>query len=178
MTATLAQRCGPIELLVLDVDGVLTDGRVILAGAEMEVKAFHSRDGSALALWRKEGKRAAIITGRDSPAVVRRASELGIDMVFQGVADKLDALRHILTSACLGPQQVAALGDDLPDLPVLANVGLALAVADACPEVRQLAHHVTQAPGGRGAVREAVELILGCQGAWQRLVQHYRSGTL
>jgi 3-deoxy-D-manno-octulosonate 8-phosphate phosphatase (KDO 8-P phosphatase) len=178
MTRTLAERCGPIELLVLDVDGVLTDGQVIYAGTETEVKAFHVRDGSAVALWKREGKRAVIISGRDSPAVARRAAELGIDPVLQGAADKLAALRKILTATGLAPQCVAAIGDDLPDLPVLASVGLAIAVADACPEVCEAAQYVTQAPGGRGAVREAIELVLGCQGIWQRAVERYRSERL
>jgi 3-deoxy-D-manno-octulosonate 8-phosphate phosphatase (KDO 8-P phosphatase) len=173
MVTTLADRCAPIELLVLDVDGVLTDGQVIYAGAETEVKAFHVRDGSALAVWKRAGKRAAIISGRDSPAVVRRAAELGIEPVLQGAADKLAALTRILAATGLSPAQVAAAGDDLADVPVLTNVGLAIAVGDACPEVRQAAHFVTQAPGGRGAVREAIELMLRCQGAWQPAIEKF-----
>jgi 3-deoxy-D-manno-octulosonate 8-phosphate phosphatase (KDO 8-P phosphatase) len=173
MVQTLAERCAPIELLVLDVDGVLTDGQVVYAGAETDVKAFHVRDGSALAVWKRAGKRAAIISGRDSPTVVRRAAELGIEPVLQGTADKLKALTQILAATCLAPAQVAAAGDDLADVPLLMNVGLAVAVADACPEVRQAAHFVTQAAGGRGAVREAIELILRCQGAWQRSIEKF-----
>jgi 3-deoxy-D-manno-octulosonate 8-phosphate phosphatase (KDO 8-P phosphatase) len=175
---TLAERCALVELLVLDVDGVLTDGRVIYAGADVEVKTFHVRDGSGLRLWREAGKRAGIISGRSSPAVTRRAAELGIDLVVQGAADKLAALRQILEVSGTRPEQVAAVGDDLPDLPVLRSVGLAVAVADACPEARDAAHHITQAPGGRGAVREVIEWILRCQGTWQRIVQRYRSETL
>jgi 3-deoxy-D-manno-octulosonate 8-phosphate phosphatase (KDO 8-P phosphatase) len=175
---TLAERCAPIELLLLDVDGVLTDGSVILAGAEVEVKAFHVRDGSALAIWRREGKQAAIVSGRNSPAVARRATELGIDRVLQGVSDKLAALRQVLADTGLRPDQVAAVGDDLPDLPVLQSVGLAVAVADACSEVRHAAHYVTLTQGGRGGVRETVELILGCQGVWGRVVERYRNERL
>jgi 3-deoxy-D-manno-octulosonate 8-phosphate phosphatase (KDO 8-P phosphatase) len=175
MSKVLAERCAAIELLVLDVDGVLTDGQVIYAGAEAEIKAFHVRDGSALAIWKRVGKRAALISGRDSPAVTRRAAELGVEPVLQGSADKLAALRHIVSGIGVALEHVAAIGDDLPDLPVLAHVGLAVAVADACPEVREAAHYVTQAPGGRGAVREAIELVLRCQGIWQGVVEGYRS---
>jgi 3-deoxy-D-manno-octulosonate 8-phosphate phosphatase (KDO 8-P phosphatase) len=171
--ATLASRCAPVELLVLDVDGVLSDGRIIFAGADVEAKAFHARDGSGLKFWREAGKRVAIISGRSSPAVTRRAGELGIDIVVQAAADKRAALQSILTTVGLRPEQTAAIGDDLPDLPVLCNVGLALAVADAGSEVRQAAHYVTQAPGGRGAVREAIELVLRCQGKWQRVVDQF-----
>jgi 3-deoxy-D-manno-octulosonate 8-phosphate phosphatase (KDO 8-P phosphatase) len=178
MSRTLAERCGPIELLVLDVDGVLTDGRILYAGDQTEIKSFHVRDGSGLAVWKREGKRAALISGRDSPAVTRRAAELGIEPVLQGTADKLAALRQILQVTGVPPQATAAIGDDLPDLPVLFHVGLAIAVADACPEVRQAAHYVTLAPGGRGAVREAIELILCCSGDWQRVVERYRSEKL
>jgi 3-deoxy-D-manno-octulosonate 8-phosphate phosphatase (KDO 8-P phosphatase) len=165
---TLAERCAHIELLVLDVDGVLTDGGIIYAGADVELKAFHVRDGSGLKVWTAAGKRAAIISGRESAAVARRAGELGIDLVFQGAQDKLAALEAILSSTGLGPKQTAAIGDDVPDLPVLRAVGLAVAVADACPEVRGVAQYVAQARGGRGAVREALELVLRCQGIWQR----------
>src|SRR5207302_9187815 len=156
MPLTLADRCSRIELLVLDVDGVLTDGQVVFAGADVEVKAFHVRDGSGVALWRRLGKLAAVVSGRDSPAVARRAAELGVAPVLQGVTDKLAALRQILAETRLRPEQAAAIGDDLPDLPVLHNVGLAVAVADACAEVRQGAHYTTAKTGGRGAVREVI----------------------
>ena len=178
MSLTLAERCARIELLVLDVDGVLTDGQVTFAVADVEVKSFHVRDGSGVALWRRLGKHAAAVSGRDSPAVARRAAELGVAPVLQGVTDKLAALRQILTESRLRPDQVAAVGDDLPDLPVLGSVGLAVAVADACAEVRQVAHYTTLKRGGRGAVREAIELILRCQGTWQRVVEQYRSERL
>ena len=168
MTLTLAERCAPIELLVLDVDGVLTAGGIVYGGAELELKVFHVRDGTGLKCWRDAGKRAAIITGRTSPVVARRATELGIETLIQGAADKLAALNSILSRTNQSPRQAAMIGDDLPDLPVLRAVGLAIAVADACPEVRDVAHQVTQAPGGGGAVRAAIELILRCQGMWQR----------
>jgi 3-deoxy-D-manno-octulosonate 8-phosphate phosphatase (KDO 8-P phosphatase) len=169
-------RSAVIELLLLDVDGVLTDGSVIYADDGTEWKRFHVRDGSGLKLWRAAGKRSAIVSGRTSAAVARRASELGIDPVLQGRDDKLAALAEVLTATGLRPEQVCAVGDDLPDVPVLRRCGLAVAVADACPEVRAVAHHVTAAPGGRGAVREAIEWLLKLNGRWAELTAHYVVG--
>ena len=166
----LRRRCEAIELLVLDVDGVLTDGSIIYADDGVEVKAFHVRDGSGLKLWHQAGKRSALITGRSSPAVEVRAAELGVGFVTQGASAKLPAYRELLARAGARPEEVCYVGDDLPDLPPLRHCGLAVAVADACAEVRAEAHYVTRAPGGRGAVREAVELILRCQGHWQEVV--------
>jgi YrbI family 3-deoxy-D-manno-octulosonate 8-phosphate phosphatase len=160
-------------MLVVDVDGVLTDGSIIYADDGTELKCFHVRDGSGLHLWRRQGKRAALITGRTSRVVEVRAAELGIEPVLQGTADKLAGFRQLLQAVPLRPEQVAYIGDDLPDLPVLVRVGLAVAVADACPEVVAYAHYVTRARGGRGAVRETVELILRCQGRWQQVVDHF-----
>ncbi|HZU34610.1 MAG TPA: HAD hydrolase family protein [Gemmataceae bacterium] len=167
---TLAQRCRPIELLILDVDGVLTPGGIVYGDTGFELKAFHVRDGSGLKLWRLAGKQVAIITGRQSPVVDVRAAELGIELVHQGRADKGAACREIVASQKLQPEQVCAIGDDVPDLPVLRECGLAVAVADACVDVLTSAHYITKAAGGRGAVRETSELILRCQGHWQRLV--------
>ena len=155
-----------IRLLVMDVDGVLTDGRIILDSTGNESKEFHVRDGSGLKLWQRAGKRAAVITGRTSTVVAVRAAEIGLDPVIQGAAEKLPAFRRVLNECRVKPEQVAYVGDDLPDVPVMVQCGLAVAVADACPEARRAAHYVTTAPGGHGAVREAIELILGCQGAW------------
>jgi 3-deoxy-D-manno-octulosonate 8-phosphate phosphatase (KDO 8-P phosphatase) len=174
----LSGRCAAIELLVLDVDGVLTDGLIVYADNGVEIKAFHVRDGSGLKLWQLAGKRAAVISGRRSRAVEVRAAELGIDPVIQGEAAKLAAYRRLLAGTALGPEQVAFVGDDLPDLPLLLNCGLGVAVADACAEVRTAAHYITQAQGGRGAVRETIELILRCQGRWQPLVERYRGERL
>src|SRR5262249_7943837 len=131
---TLAQRCAGIEALVLDVDGVLTDGGIVYGDDGAELKQFHVRDGSGLALGRQVGKRAAIIPGRASAVVEQRARELGIAPVIQGTNDKLAAFRQVLAELQLRPEQVGYVGDDLPDLPVLVNCGLAAAVADACPE--------------------------------------------
>ena len=170
----LRERCQAIEWLVLDVDGVLTDGGIIYADNGTELKKFHVRDGSGLKVWQLAGKRAAIITGRTSNVVAVRAAELGIDPVFQGAVDKLPAFRNVLESAGVRPEQVCCIGDDLPDLPLLRNCGLAVAVADAASDVRIEAHYVTRAAGGSGAVREIIELILQCQGAWSKVVEHYR----
>jgi 3-deoxy-D-manno-octulosonate 8-phosphate phosphatase (KDO 8-P phosphatase) len=159
-----------IQLLLLDVDGVLTDGRIVYTDAGDELKAFHVRDGSALKLWRQSGRRVAILSGRSSPTVTRRAAELGIDPVVQGADEKLPALTRILTDAGLRPDQVCAVGDDLPDLPVLRHCGLAATVADAVPEVKAIAHFVTTAPGGQGAVREVVEWLMRGQGTWDSVV--------
>jgi 3-deoxy-D-manno-octulosonate 8-phosphate phosphatase (KDO 8-P phosphatase) len=174
MDRTLAERCRAIEMLVLDVDGVLTDGGIIYSDAGVEVKQFHVRDGSGLKLWHWLGKRAAIITGRTSHLVEVRAAELDIHPVIQGSVDKLAAYRRILAEEGLKPEQVCCVGDDLPDLPVLADCGLAVAVADGCPEIRAAAHYVTRAPGGRGAVREIIELILQGQGLWAKAVARFR----
>jgi 3-deoxy-D-manno-octulosonate 8-phosphate phosphatase (KDO 8-P phosphatase) len=168
---TLAERCARIELLVVDVDGVLTDGGIVYTDNGVEVRSFHVRDGSGLKLWRLAGKGAALISGRASQAVAVRAAELGLAPVVQGAANKLPAFRTLLSEAGRQPEEVCYIGDDVPDLPVLRDCGLAAAVADACPEVRAVANYVTRAPGGRGAVREVIELILRCQGRWQRLVE-------
>jgi YrbI family 3-deoxy-D-manno-octulosonate 8-phosphate phosphatase len=168
---TLSQRAAGIELLGLDVDGVLTDGGIIYATGEMEIKRFHVRDGSGLKLWHRAGKRSAVITGRSSSVVEVRAAELGVSLVKQGVADKLPAYEELLRRAGVAPEAVCYVGDDVPDLAPLRRSGLAVAVADACAEVRAAAHYITRAPGGRGAVREVIELILRCQGAWLGLLE-------
>jgi 3-deoxy-D-manno-octulosonate 8-phosphate phosphatase (KDO 8-P phosphatase) len=164
-----------VELLVLDVDGVLTDGGIDYADDGRELKRFHVRDGTGLKLWHAAGKRTAVISGRRSPAVERRARELGVSFVEQGADRKLPALRRVLTAAGLTAARCAAVGDDLPDLPLLLNCGAAAAVADACPEVRAAAHYVTRASGGRGAVREVVEWLLTAQGRWAAVVERFRA---
>lgn len=171
--ADLTARCGPIELLVLDVDGVLTDGVIAIDDRGVETKHFHVRDGSALNLWRKAGKRAAILSGRSAPVVDLRAAELGISPVIQGAAQKGEPYRDLIGQLGLEPRQVCFIGDDLADLPVLGSVGLAACPADAAPEVLRAAHYVAHAPGGRGAVREVIEQILRGQGTWESLVAGY-----
>ena len=128
---SLQERCLAIELLVVDVDGVLTDGGIVHGSPDVELKRFHVRDGYGLKCWQRAGKRAAIITGRSSPVVAVRAREVGISTVVQGAADKFPAYRNLLATLGLQAQQVCYVGDDLPDLPPLVNCGLAVAVADA-----------------------------------------------
>src|SRR3954454_647632 len=164
--ADLPALCGPIELLVVDVDGVLTDGVIAIDDRGVETKHFHVRDGSAINLWRRAGKRAAILSGRWAPLVDRRAAELGIAPVIQGAADKGPPFRALLGELNLEARQVCYVGADRAALPVLAAVGLAACPADAAAEVRRAAHFVAEAAGGRGAVREVVELILKHQGTW------------
>ncbi len=160
MGDSLQDRARDVRLLVLDVDGVLTDGRLYLSPEGEEFKVFHVRDGSGLVALRRAGLEVAIISGRDCAAVQRRADELGIRHVRQGVGDKGAALRELLAALGLGAAQTACVGDDTPDLPLLAAARLAVAVADAHPAVRAVAHLVTQAKGGRGAVREVCDLLL------------------
>ncbi len=167
---TLRQRFARIELLVADIDGVLTEGGIVYgetAGqVSIEVKSFHVRDGSGLKLWHRAGKRSAVITGRTSALVKLRAAELGVSWVFQGAADKREPLAQLLAQANVPVESLCYIGDDLPDVAPMKQCGLAVAVADACPEARAIAHYITHAPGGRGAVRETIERILRCQGVW------------
>jgi len=172
--STLPQRCARIEMLVLDVDGVLTDGRIVYTDTGEEIKAFHVRDGSGMKLWTSLGKKIGIITGRRSAIVERRAKELGVHAVAQGADDKLAALTRMLASLGVTAEQTCAVGDDFVDLAVMRTCGVAVAVADACPEAKEDADYTTQAPGGRGAVREVIELMLRAQGMWETLVARYR----
>jgi len=169
-SAELAARCQTIELLVADVDGVLTDGAVSLDDRGVETKHFHVRDGLAFSLWHRAGKRAAILSGRRVEAVERRASELRIAHVLQGHDEKMAPFRGLIDRLGLVESQVCFVGDDLPDLPVLLSVGLAACPADAVLEVKNVAHLITDAPGGRGVIREVVELILKAQGRWNDLL--------
>lgn len=172
---SLGDWCARIELLIVDVDGVLTDGGIVYSDAGTEWKRFHVRDGSGLKIWQMCGKRAAVITGRTSRIVEVRAAELGLTPVIQGASDKLPAYRQIVSASGLQDEQVCYVGDDVPDLPMLVRCGLAVAVADACAEVASAADYVTRVPGGHGAVREVVELILRSQGHWAKVVERYRN---
>lgn len=171
--ADLAARCGAVEVLVLDVDGVLTDGVIAVDDRGVETKHFHVRDGSALSLWRRAGKRVAILSGRRAAAVDHRARELGITPVIQGAAEKGAPLRALLAEWRVEPRAVCYVGDDLADLPALATAGLAACPADAAPEVCEASHYVARAGGGRGAVREIVELVLRQQSRWEGLVASF-----
>ena len=165
-----------IDLLVLDVDGVLTDGRVTLTGEGDEIKSFHVRDGAGLKYWKRAGGKLAIITGRGSPAVTRRAKELDVDIVRMNAKIKLPVLEEILEELGVEPGRAAVMGDDLTDIPLMRHCGFSIAVADAVAEVRQRADHVTDTPGGHGAVREVIELILKGSGRWEQIMARYIEG--
>lgn len=172
-------RARKVRVLLMDVDGVLTDGRVYLQSfpgeIALEMKAFHSQDGAGLKLARIAGLRTGIITGRESAATTRRAQENGMEFVYQGREEKSASYDDILRRANVREDEVAFVGDDLPDLPVLRRVGLAVAVANAVPEVKAAAHLVTKRQGGEAAVREVIEFILKAQGKWLGVVGKARA---
>lgn len=159
----LEERAARVQLAVFDVDGVFTDGRLYYGARGEQLKAFHVRDGHGIKLLLRHGIRVAVISGRRSPAVTQRMRELGIRHLFQGRDDKLAVLQKLLQQLKLAWNQVACVGDDLVDLPLFESAGLAVAVADAQPEVRARAHHVTRARGGEGAVREVCDLLLAAR---------------
>ncbi len=171
--ADLDRRLARVQLLLLDVDGVLTDGGVTWNNQGIESKTFHIRDGLGLRAWQKAGGRTGIVTGRSSHVVQLRAEELGIGMVRQGVDDKLAVAEALLAECGLSWEQTAFVGDDLPDLPVVSRCGVGVAVADACPELIAAAAIVTRLPGGRGAVRELIERMLKARGSWDAVVARY-----
>ncbi|MBI5167020.1 MAG: HAD hydrolase family protein [candidate division NC10 bacterium] len=160
-------------MLILDVDGVLTDGCLLYGSGGTELKAFHVQDGFGLRAAQRMGLIPAIITGRDSDVVSRRAQELGIVEVHQGAIDKVRVYCDLLARHGLQDEMVAFMGDDLVDLPILGRVGLSLAPASAHPEVKARVDYVSQKGGGQGAVREVVELILKAQGRWEAIIERY-----
>ncbi|MFM9996017.1 MAG: KdsC family phosphatase [Phycisphaerales bacterium] len=162
-----------ITLLALDVDGVLTDGSIVIDDDGRETKRFNVRDGFGIALWRKLGFTVAIITGRKSLVVEHRARELGIDPVIQGSTDKSASLDEVLARTGIAAANAAFVGDDWPDIPAMRRVGYPIAVGDADPRVKAIARYVTTLPGGRGAVREAIEHLLTLQGLMERAVRLY-----
>ncbi|MBI4636043.1 MAG: HAD hydrolase family protein [Candidatus Rokubacteria bacterium] len=172
-SATVAERARRVRFLVMDVDGVLTDGRMILSARGDELKFFHARDGVALALARRAGLLTAMVTGERSPIAKARGTRLGVDAVVLGARRKAETVGALLARYRLRPDAMAYIGDDLLDVPALQRVGLAVVVADAPAEVRAVAHVVTRARGGHGAVRECVELILRAQRSWRRVVDAY-----
>ena len=165
VTADVLERARRVRLLVLDVDGVLTDGRLHITADGEETKVFHVRDGSGIVAVQRAGIQVAIISGRASAAVTRRAAELGIQHVRQGIGDKGAALEQLLHELQLAPERLACVGDDTPDLPMLERASLAIVVADAHASVRPAAHWITTAAGGHGAVREVCDLLLHAQRA-------------
>lgn len=166
-----------IRLLVLDVDGVLTDGRIILGADGSEHKAFNVKDGSGVKYWYRAGRQAAIITGRSSQVVQRRADELGIEVVHQGAKNKLPVLEEVRASLGLDYSQIGVIGDDLTDLPMMRACGFSAAPADAVDEVREFVSYVCDARGGRGCVREVVEHLLKRSGDWGGIMQRYLPET-
>ena len=167
-------RARGIRLLILDVDGVLTDGRLYFDAKGETLKVFHVRDGHGIKMAQRGGIEVAMVSGRRSDAAFHRARELGVTRFYEGVRDKVAILEELLAALNLTPPQVAAVGDELVDLPLFHRVGLGAAVADAVPEVRAAAHWVTTLPGGQGAVREVCDLLLKAQGRWEELVRPWQ----
>jgi YrbI family 3-deoxy-D-manno-octulosonate 8-phosphate phosphatase len=160
----------PIKLILSDVDGVMTDGRIILDNAGIESKEFHVRDGMGIKLWQQAGFSFGVLTSRNSQIVKLRAKELGIAIVRQGFDEKLPAAREIFASLGLNSSEVCYIGDDLPDLPVILEVGLSVAVSDAVAEVKSAAKWNLSTPGGHGALRELIERLLKAKGLWEDFV--------
>lgn len=179
ISPALKKRAARIKLLLMDVDGTMTDGGVVLAsqsdGSAMEIKRFDAHDGQGLTLAHTAGLLTGCITGRESPALLRRAHEMKMDYIYMKIALKMPAYEEILGKAGVQESEVSFVGDDLPDIPILKRVGLAVAVGDAVPEVKKLAHYTTRAHAGKGAVREAVELILKSKGIWDELIDKARA---
>ena len=167
------ERAKKIKLLIMDVDGVLTDGRIIYGDDGTEYKSFDVRDGHGIKLAQRAGLTMAIISGRNSEVISRRGKELGIDLIFQNVHNKIESYENILRETGLKDDEVAYIGDDLIDLPVLRRVGLSIAVFDAITQVTKEALFVTKSVGGRGAVREAIEFILESKGLWKEVTKRY-----
>ena len=170
---SVATKAAAIRMLLFDVDGVLTDGTVVMHSDGSESKHFHIRDGAALVWAQRAGLRVGLLSARTSGATAQRAAQLGIRIVTQGATDKSTAYAEILRQSGLDDAAVAFMGDDLLDLPVLGKVGLSAAPADAAPEVRERVDWVSQSGGGRGAVRELIELVLRAQQRWDAIVQQY-----
>ncbi len=172
-TNELHQKINKIKLLALDVDGVLTDGKLYFSNDGSEMKAFNTLDGHGIKLLRKSGVEVAIITGRTSELVARRARDLGITQLVQGREDKLVALEELLRENAVDMEAIAFMGDDYPDLTVMRRVGLALTVAGALPIMAENAHWQSRHRGGEGAVREACDLIMQVQGTYQKALAEY-----
>jgi 3-deoxy-D-manno-octulosonate 8-phosphate phosphatase (KDO 8-P phosphatase) len=169
----IERRAARIKLLLMDCDGVLTDGRITLLENGDEQKSFHTRDGHGLVLMHRAGLQTGIISGRTSTLVERRARELGMHFVRQGTWDKIKDFDSLLAESGFVDSEVAFIGDDVTDIPLMLRSGLSIAVADAVAETRAVAHYVTQLPGGFGAVREVTELILKSHGRWSELMRKY-----
>ena len=179
ISPAVKKRAAQIELLLMDVDGTMTDGSVTLLsqadGTALEIKTFDAHDGQGLTLAQTAGLRTGCITGRESAALLRRAHEMRMEFIYMKQPLKVPAYDEILRKAGVSDSAVAYIGDDLPDIPLMRRVGLAIAVGDAVPEVKEAAHYTTKAVAGRGAVREAVELVLKSKGIWKEMIDKARA---
>lgn len=162
-----------IKLLVLDIDGVMTDGTIVINSDGSESKFFNSLDGHGIKMWQRAGLRVAILSGRVSEPTRHRATQLEIEDVFENCHNKLPVLKEFIKKINLSPESVAYIGDDVMDLPVMRYVGFSIAVANAVDDVKKQADFITTREGGRGAVREAIEYIMKNSGKWQELMQRY-----
>jgi 3-deoxy-D-manno-octulosonate 8-phosphate phosphatase (KDO 8-P phosphatase) len=179
LSPALKKRAANIQLLLMDVDGTMTDGSVTLLsqtdGTALEIKTFDAHDGQGLTLAHSAGLRTGCITGRESAALLRRAHEMKMEFIYMKQPVKLPAYEEILRKAGVANSAVAYVGDDLPDIPLMRRVGLAIAVGDAVPEVKKAAHYTTKALAGHGAVREAVEVVLKSKGIWEAMIDKARA---
>jgi 3-deoxy-D-manno-octulosonate 8-phosphate phosphatase (KDO 8-P phosphatase) len=179
ISPALKKRAAQIKILLMDVDGTMTDGGVTLLsqadGTALEIKTFDAHDGQGLTLAHTAGLRTGCITGRESAALLRRAQEMKMEFIYMKQPLKMPAYEDILRVAGISDSAVAYIGDDLPDIPLMRRAGLAVAVGDAVPEVKDAAHYTTKAVAGRGAVREAVELILKSKGLWESMIDKARA---
>ena len=179
ISPALKKRAAQIKVLLMDVDGTMTNGSVSLLsqpdGSALEIKTFDAHDGQGLTLAVTAGLRTGCITGRESAALARRAHEMKMEFIYMKQPLKMPAYEEILRKAGVSDSAVAYVGDDLPDIPLMRRAGLAIAVGDAVPEAKKAAHYTTKAIAGRGAIREAVELILKCQGIWEEMIDKARA---
>jgi 3-deoxy-D-manno-octulosonate 8-phosphate phosphatase (KDO 8-P phosphatase) len=179
ISPALKKRAAQITLVLMDVDGTMTNGSVTLLsqpdGSALEIKTFDAHDGQGLTLAQTAGLRTGCITGRESAALLRRAHEMKMEFIYMKQPLKMPAYEEILHKAGVNDSGVAYIGDDLPDIPLLRRCGLAVAVGDAVPEVKKAAHYTTRAAAGRGAVREAIELILKSKGIWEEMLDKARA---
>jgi 3-deoxy-D-manno-octulosonate 8-phosphate phosphatase (KDO 8-P phosphatase) len=171
INADVRHRASQVRVILLDVDGVLTDGRIIMGSDGKEARAFFVRDGMGIRVGQMSGLTFGLVSGRESPVVTARAAELGITELHQGIRHKAECFREILARNDLTPETVCYMGDDVIDVPALRLAGLSVAPADAAPEAREAAHYVTERRGGRGAVRELVDLVLRAQGLWDGVIE-------
>ncbi len=167
------ERAKKIKLLVMDVDGVLTDGRVIYANSGDELKFFDVTDGMGLSLWSRAGLKSAILTARKSKVVSKRSKVIHIDRIYQNAVRKLEVFERILSDFKVSPEEICYIGDDVIDIPVLKRVGFAVCVPNSVPVVKDVVHYITKKEGGRGAVREVIDMILKTQGKWSELMKRY-----